>query len=69
MWEIAPSFRDLLKDTRINFLQDTVAGVHPEPSPSASPSSSSGTSGSGSAGGSGGGRITLESGAELEYDW
>ncbi|KAG8076903.1 hypothetical protein GUJ93_ZPchr0006g43119 [Zizania palustris] len=58
VWEIAPSFTELLKNTSIQFVKDSVKLLHP-----------SDHFRSGSGGLCTGGAVHLESGTVIEYDW
>lgn len=58
-WEIAPRFSDLLGNTSIQFVQDRVKRVHP--------SDHVGRNGPSRL--SCGGKVHLESGVCIEYDW
>lgn len=58
VWEIAPSFTELLKNTSVQFVRDTVKLLRPSDHFRGEPGESRT-----------GGVVHLESGTVIEYDW
>lgn len=61
-WEIAPTFKDLLSNTSIQFCQDTVRSIQPCNAVNGQPPLV--TTGRDS-----GGTVYLSSGTQVDYDW
>ncbi|KAL3693246.1 hypothetical protein R1sor_006897 [Riccia sorocarpa] len=61
-WEIAPTFAELLANTKVHFLKDSVKAV-------SAPGQSRGNGSLASAGDNAVGTVVLESGTRVDYDW
>ncbi len=61
-WEIAPTFKELLLNTSIQFLRDTVKSVQPSNAVNGKPFLATSDRDVG-------GTVYLGSGTEVEYDW
>lgn len=61
-WEVAPSFKDLLANSSIQFCQDTVRSIQPYDAVNGTPALATTSRDVG-------GSVYLSSGMQVDYDW
>lgn len=61
-WEVAPSFKDLLANSSIQFCQDTVRSIQPFDAVNGTPALATTSRDVG-------GSVYLSSGTQVDYDW